>query len=750
MHKDFIIVESPAKVKTIQKILGKDYDVDASVGHVRDLPSKRIGVDEAHDFEPQYEILHGKKKVVDRLKKAASKARHVYLAPDPDREGEAIAWHVAALINKANPNISRIQFNEITASAVKAALKQARDLDKRLFDSQQARRILDRLVGYKLSPLLWQKVKRGISAGRVQSVALRLIVDREKERRAFVAEEYWVFRVELQGPEPPAFEAELWKLDGKKAWIKNESEANTLAQELQSCRFAVQDVQEKQRQRQPKPPFITSTLQQEASARLKFSAKKTMSVAQQLYEGLDVGNRGTTALITYMRTDSVRISQEAREQAKAWVLDRFGPEYYPEKPRYFKSKGSAQDAHEAVRPVDVTITPDELRPFVSNDQYRLYRLIWQRFLASQARAALYWDTAVQIAAGRTLWRVKGERLIFPGFLAIYTPNDTGKEVELPPLKPGDALDLIRLNHEQKFTQPPPRYSEASLVRKLEELGIGRPSTYAQILSTIRSRDYVRMESRAFVPTELGFTVIDLLVAHFSNLMDVQFTAQMEERLDQVAEGSLGWTELLKEFAAHFYPTLDTAREEMAQVKTGKETGLVCEHCGRPLVIKFGKNGEFLACSGYPDCRYSSNFVRDDKGGIQQIAKETPQLEKVGTCPECGADLVIKKARTGSRFIACSAYPKCKYAKPFSTGVACPREGCSGQLVEKSSKRGKVFYACDQYPDCDLAMWAYPVDKACPKCGSRVLGQKTSKARGEHLACPVKGCGYWEKISGEEP
>ncbi len=750
MHKDFIIVESPAKVKTIQKILGKDYDVDASVGHVRDLPSKSIGVDEDHDFTPHYEILHGKKKVVDRLKKAAAKANHVYLAPDPDREGEAIAWHVAELIKKANPNIRRIQFNEITASAVKEALKQARDLDKRLFDSQQARRILDRLVGYRLSPLLWQKVKRGISAGRVQSVALRLIVDREKERRAFVAEEYWVFKVELQGSEPPTFEAELWKLDGKKVWIKTGEEAEALAQELRNSPFAVQDVKEKQRRRQPKPPFITSTLQQEASARLKFSAKKTMSVAQKLYEGLDIGSRGTTALITYMRTDSVRISQEAREQAKAWILERFGPEYYPEKPRYFKTKGSAQDAHEAVRPVDVQLTPDELRPFLSNDQYKLYRLIWQRFLASQAQVAKYWDTAVDITAGRTLWRVKGERLIFPGFLAIYTPNEAGKEVALPPLQPGDPLDLIRLQHEQKFTQPPPRFSEASLVRKLEELGIGRPSTYAQILSTIRSRDYVRMESRLFAPTELGFTVNDLLVAHFSNLMEVQFTAQMEERLDQVAEGSLVWTDLLKDFAAQFYPTLDKAREEMAQVKTGKETGLVCAECGRPLVIKFGKNGEFLACSGYPDCRYSSNFVRDEKGGIQQVAKEKQQLEKVGVCPECGADLVIKKARTGSRFIACSAYPKCKHAEPLSTGVPCPREGCSGQLVEKSSKRGKIFYACDQYPSCDFAMWAYPVQKTCPTCGSRVLGRKSSKARGEHLACPIKGCGYREEISGEEP
>ncbi|MCF8037748.1 MAG: type I DNA topoisomerase [Desulfohalobiaceae bacterium] len=745
MNKDLIIVESPAKVKTIKKFLGKDYEVDASVGHVRDLPTKTLGVDEEHDFTPQYQVLHGKKKVVDRLKKEAARANRVYLAPDPDREGEAIAWHVAELIKDANSDINRIQFNEITASAVKEALKNSRELDRRLFDSQQARRILDRLVGYKLSPLLWQKVKRGISAGRVQSVALRLIVDRERERMAFVSEEYWVFKADLQGREGPVFEAELWKLDSKKASIGSGEEAEALAKEVEKSSFTVSKVEEKQRQKQPKPPFITSTLQQEASARLKFSAKKTMTLAQNLYEGLDIGHKGTTALITYMRTDSVRISNEAREQAREWIVGHLGSDFYPPKPRFFKQKGSSQDAHEAVRPVDVNLHPDEIRSYLSNDQYRLYKLIWQRFLASQAAAAKYWDTTVQIQAGRTLWRVKGERLIFPGFLKIYTPNETLKEIELPPLQENDALELVKLKKEQKFTQPPARYSEASLVRKLEELGIGRPSTYAQILSTIRSRDYVRMEARLFAPTELGFTVIDLLSAHFQSLMDVKFTAQMEEKLDKVAEGKVDWTDLLKDFARDFYPTLEKAEAEMAQVKTGKESGLICEQCGRPMVIKFGKNGEFLACSGYPECRNSTNFTRDENGAIRVVEKEPQQLEKVGTCPECSSDLVVKKARKGNRFIACSGYPKCKYARSYSTGVPCPKKDCPGELVEKSSKRGKVFYACDQYPECDFAMWAYPVKEQCPKCGGRVLGWKTSQARGEHLACPVKGCGFWKEF-----
>jgi DNA topoisomerase-1 len=745
MSKDLIIVESPAKVKTISKFLGRDYMVEASVGHVRDLPGNKLGVDETHDFQPQYQILPGKQKVVNKLKKAAKQAEHVYLAPDPDREGEAIAWHVAELIKTANTRIHRIQFNEITANAVKEALLHPRNLDERLFQSQQARRILDRLVGYKISPLLWQKVKRGISAGRVQSVALRLIVEREKERQAFVPEEYWVFKAQLMASDPPVFEAELWRIGGKKAVVGNKEQADDLEARINQASFVVQEVTEKERSKQPKPPFITSSLQQEASNRHNFSAKQTMALAQQLYEGVDLGSKGTTALITYMRTDSVRVSNEAREAAKKWIVTNMGADYYPSKPRMFKSKGSAQDAHEAIRPVDVSLHPDQVRSHLSRQQYQLYKLIWLRFVASQMAAARFWDTTVIVQAENTQWRAKGERMIFPGFMSLYVPEDQSKELQLPSLAKGEEVGLQALSKEQKFTQPPHRFTEASLVRKLEDEGIGRPSTYAQIISTLRDRDYVRMEGRQFVPTELGFTVNDLLVGHFSRLMDVGFTAQMEDQLDQVATGEQDWMALLHSFTQDFNPTLERAKQEMSEVKAGIQTDVVCDQCGRPMVIKFGKNGEFLACSGYPECTNTSNFTRDEQGKIQLEENSVSDQPKVGTCPQCGSDLVLKKARTGSRFIACSSYPQCKYAHPFSTGVSCPQEGCPGQLVEKSSKRGKVFYACDQYPKCTYALWDYPVPEACPKCGSPVLVRKATKARGEHLACPNKKCSYWRKL-----
>ncbi|WP_051564453.1 type I DNA topoisomerase [Desulfovermiculus halophilus] len=748
MSKDLIIVESPAKVKTISKFLGRDYLVEASVGHVRDLPGNKLGVDEDNDFRPQYQVLSGKQKVVSKLRKAANQAEQVFLAPDPDREGEAIAWHVAELIKSANSNIHRIQFNEITAGAVRDALKHPRQLDDRLFQSQQARRILDRLVGYKISPLLWQKVKRGISAGRVQSVALRLIVEREKERQAFVPEEYWVFKASLRAETLPEFEAELWKINGAKAKVGTQEQAEDLAAKVSAASFQVQEIKEKERSKQPKPPFITSSLQQEASNRHNFSAKQTMALAQQLYEGVDLGSRGTTALITYMRTDSVRISKEARDGAKEWILSNMGQDYYPPKPRTFKSKGSAQDAHEAIRPVDVSIHPDQVRSYLTRQQYQLYKLIWLRFMASQMAAAKFWDTTVTVRAENTLWRAKGERLTFPGFMSLYVPEDQKKEVQLPPMTEGEELSLQKLSKEQKFTQPPNRFTEASLVRKLEDEGIGRPSTYAQIISTLRDRDYVRMEGRQFLPTELGYTVNDLLVAHFSQLMDVGFTAQMENQLDQVATGEQDWLALLRRFTQDFNPTLDKAKQEMSEVKSGIPTEVTCEKCGRPMVIKFGKNGEFLACSGYPECTNTSNFARDEQGAIQLVAPPPQEQTKVGTCPKCGSDLVLKKARTGSRFIACSSYPKCKYAQPFGTGVPCPQEDCPGELVEKSSKRGKVFYACDQYPKCSYAVWDYPVQEPCPKCESPILVRKTTKARGEHLACPNRSCSYWRKLEDD--
>ena len=745
MNKDLIIVESPAKVKTIKKFLGKDYLVEASVGHIRDLPKKTLGVKEDEDFQPEYEIIYGKKKVVTRLQQSAKKAGRIFLAPDPDREGEAIAWHIAELIKKQNTNISRIQFNEITSGAVKGALEHPRELNENLFNAQQARRILDRLVGYKISPLLWSKVKRGLSAGRVQSVALRMIIERERERQDFTPEEYWVFRALLSNQAGEGFESGLWKIDNKKAHVGSEKQALSLEKTLNESSFRVSEVEEKERKRDPRPPFITSTLQQEASNRMGFSAKRTMSVAQRLYEGVDLGEKGTTALITYMRTDSVRVSKDSQTSARKWIISNLGKDYYPPKTRFFKTKGSAQDAHEAIRPVDPSITPGDVSAYLPRDQYMMYKLVWERFMASQMAAARFWDTTVTVSAANTLWRSKGERLIFDGFLKISSGSGSKDDISLPKLVAGEQINLEKLSREQKFTQPPARFSEASLVKKLEELGIGRPSTYAAIISTLIDREYVTLEEKNFLPTELGSEVCDLLVRHFPTLLDVKFTAQMEDSLDTVAEGKKDWVELLRHFTGEFYPTLEKAKKEMATVKAGKETDIKCEKCESTMLIRFGRNGAFLACSKYPDCKSTSNFTRDEDGRIKLVEAEPVIREKVGVCPECKGDLVMKKARTGSRFIACDNYPKCKYTKPLSTNISCPVENCEGEIVEKGSRRGKVFYGCDQYPKCDYAVWNYPVDEQCPQCKSKILVRKSTKTRGEHVACPEKLCKYWDKL-----
>ncbi len=739
MGKQLIIVESPAKVKTIKKFLGPQYMVQASVGHVRDLPSSSLGVDEANDFAPHYEVIENKKNVVSELRAAAAKADTVYLAPDPDREGEAIAWHVAELIRDKARDIKRIQFNEITAKAVREALERPRELNGHLFDAQQARRVLDRLVGYKISPLLWKTIKRGISAGRVQSVALRLIVEREAEREAFRPEEYWLFKALLAADAPPPFKADLVRINGKKAVISNAEQADSLEAALRDKPFVVESVEEKERERAPQPPFITSTLQQAANQRLSYTAKRTMNIAQRLYEGVELGDRGLTALITYMRTDSTRIADEARQAARDFIIQTFGENHLPKKARVYKAKGGAQDAHEAIRPVDVNITPDMVKQHLPPEQYNLYRLIWSRFVASQMAGARFHDTTALIACAHTLWRAKGERLLFPGFLAVLPRGAEEADAELPPLTAGQTLTLDRLNKEQKFTQPPARYSEASLVRELEERGIGRPSTYAAIISTLQDRDYVQLTERHFVPTDLGRVVCRQLVEHFARLMDVGFTAQMEEGLDKVAEGGENWVDLMRAFAADFNPTLEAA------AKGGLPADLPCPECGKPLLIKFGKAGAFLACSAYPDCRYTSNFARTEDGRVEAVAQEKPQYEKVGQCPRCGKDLVIKKSRTGRRFIACTGYPACDYAAPFSTGVPCPRCG-KGGLVEKSSRRGKIFYSCDQYPQCDFALWDKPVPGPCPRCDSPYLVEKKSRD-GVRVICPVKGCGYVKEDDG---
>lgn len=739
MGKQLIIVESPAKVKTIKKFLGPQYMVQASVGHVRDLPSSSLGVDEANDFAPHYEVIDNKKNVVSELRAAASKADTVYLAPDPDREGEAIAWHVAELIRDKAKDIKRIQFNEITAKAVKEALAHPRELNGHLFDAQQARRVLDRLVGYKISPLLWKSIKRGISAGRVQSVALRLIVEREEAREVFKPEEYWLFKALLAADVPPPFKAELAKVGGKKAVVSNAAQAKDIEDAMAGKPFVVESVEEKERERAPQPPFITSTLQQAANQRLSYTAKRTMNIAQRLYEGVELGDRGLTALITYMRTDSTRIADEARDAAKAFIEGSFGKEYLPKRARVYKAKGGAQDAHEAIRPVDVTITPDEVKTHLPPEQYNLYRLIWSRFVASQMAGARFHDTTASIACAHTQWKAKGERLLFAGFLAAMPRGKDEADAELPPLTAGQTLTLEKLDKEQKFTQPPARFSEASLVRELEELGIGRPSTYAAIISTLQDREYVSLKERHFVPTDLGRVVCTQLVEHFGKLMDVGFTAQMEENLDKVAEGQEQWVELLRRFSEDFNPTLAAASKNMKSLKGGMPANLPCPECGKDLLIKFGKAGAFLACSGYPECRYTSNFERTEDGTVEAVAQEKPQYEKVGDCPQCGKDLVIKKSRTGSSFIACTGYPDCKYAAPLSTGVPCPRCG-KGSLVEKSTKRGKIFYSCDQYPQCDFALWDKPVPGPCPRCNSPYLIEKKSRD-GAKVICPVKGCGY---------
>lgn len=746
MGKDLIIVESPAKVKTIKKFLGNAYAVEASVGHVRDLPQKKLGVDEKEDFAPQYQIIPGKQKVVTKLKDAAASASTIYLAPDPDREGEAIAWHVAEILKDADKPIHRIQFNEITAKAVREALAHPRDINEKLFLSQQARRILDRLVGYKVSPILWQKVKSGISAGRVQSVALRLVVDREKERRAFVPVEYWNFKARLAGDTPPEFEAELVKFKGKKLEIGSAEAAAAAEAAILGNPFVVAEVAEKERKKSPPPPFITSTLQQAANQRLGYSAKRTMGAAQKLYEGLELGDKGTVALITYMRTDSTRIADEARDAAREFIVGALGPDYYPEKARHFRTKAGAQDAHEAIRPVDVTLTPADVKALLPKDLFTLYKLIWERFVASQMSEARFWDTAADIAAGPGLFKAKGQRLIFPGYLKVYGQEAGDEAKSLPPLAKDQVLRLLELKKEQKFTQPPPRYTEASLVRELEEKGIGRPSTYAAIISTLIDRDYARLEDKHFVPSELGETVSDLLAEHFVKIMDVGFTAGMEEALDAVAEGRGDWVGLLKDFTDDFYPTLAKAAKDMAKVKAGKETDVTCELCGKPMVIRFGKAGEFLGCSGYPDCKNTKEFDRAPDGTVVPRERKPEETISVGKCPQCGKDLAVKKSRTGSRFIACTGWPDCKYTKPFSTGVPCPREGCTGTLVEKSSKRGKVFYACDAYPQCDFALWDWPVPEHCPECDSKVLVRKKTRA-GEIIACPNRSCRYTRPVGG---
>ncbi len=706
MKKSLVIVESPAKARTINKYLGKDFRVMASIGHIKDLPKNKLGVDIDKDFEPHYEIIRGKAKVIKELKKASKDADIIFLGPDPDREGEAIAWHIKEVLNGRREGIiKRVLFNEITEKGIKEAIAHPTEIDKNKVDAQQARRVLDRLVGYQVSPLLWEKVRMGLSAGRVQSVAVRLICEREREIESFVPQEYWSITALFDG-----FEAKLVKKDGKKITISTEEEAKSIVRELKGETFKVEEIEQKQRKRNPAPPFITSRLQQEASRRLGFSAQKTMVIAQQLYEGVDLGEEGPTGLITYMRTDSHRIAPEAIQAVRGYIEKTYGKEYLPQKPNVYKSKKTAQEAHEAIRPTNMKYTPEYVKPYLTEDQWKLYELIWKRFVASQMHHAILDQTRVSIGAGKYTFQAVGTVVRFHGFTILYeekTDEESEEEKKLPPLEKDTVLKLLDLVARQHFTQPPPRYTEASLIRELEEKGIGRPSTYALILSTIQDRGYVVKEKGRLKPTELGFLVTELLVKSFPDILNVKFTAHLEEELDRVEEGKLKWIDVIKEFYSRFREDLERAKQEMQTIKGQEEpTDIPCKKCGRMMVIKWGKNGKFLACPGYPECKTTMDFRVDEKGKIVPV-ENTEYVEQ--KCPNCGGPMVIKSGRFG-RFIACSRYPECKTTLPLSTGVPCPEEGCNGVLVERRSKRGRTFYGCSKYPACKYVTWKLPEKK----------------------------------------
>ncbi len=745
MSKNLLIIESPAKAKTIKKYVGRDFTIMASVGHLKDLPQNKLGVNIDRDFQPEYVTIKGKGKILKALKDAGKQAETVYLAPDPDREGEAIAWHIAQELDNEKSTIFRILFNELTAKAIKDAIASPQTLNKDKYESQQARRILDRLVGYQISPLLWSKVKRGLSAGRVQSVAVKMICDREKEIQAFEPQEYWSLTAQLEAEEPPSFEAKFWKYEGKRAELKNREQTDKIVKEIETLPFRVLSISKKKKLKNPQPPFITSFLQQEAYNRLRFSAKKTMSIAQSLYEGVELGNMGQTGLITYMRTDSFRISDDAVSQARAFISKTFGKDYLPDKPNHYRSRKGAQEAHEAIRPTSVELDPKILAPFLTKDQFSLYGLIWKRFIACQMNPAVIDQTQAEIISGKASFNASGSVVIFKGHTALYeegpkeSQTENNGEIKLPALKEGQILKLIKLEPAQHFTQPPPRFTEATLIKALESNGIGRPSTYAAIIANISGREYVTVEKRRFKPTELGFLVTDLLVRSFPEILSTEFTAQMESNLDKIERGEVKWSKVLKDF----YDTFNTDLEKAAREMKGEVlTDISCEKCNKPMVIKSGKNGLFLACTGYPECKNTANFKRDEKGKIIVEKAPNERIEK-GICEKCGRPMVLKNGKFGP-FVACSGYPECKNiwsAEPVNTNVPCPNKACPGMLVEKTSKKGRKFYSCNQYPNCNFAMWDKPVDEICPECGSPVLAVKEKRGSKPVLVCRNKGCNF---------
>jgi len=790
LGKSLVIVESPAKAKTINKFLGRGFTVKASMGHVRDLPKRHLGVDEKNDFKPTYEILPGRKKVIDELKKAAESADRVFLAPDPDREGEAICWHLAEILKKTNKNLHRVMFNEITKRAVQHGIDHPLKIDAHRVDAQQARRILDRLVGYKISPLLWEKVRRGLSAGRVQSVALRMVVDREREIQAFKAEEYWTLAALLDAEAPPPFEARLFKFDDKKADLGTKDETDAVVKALARETYTVQSVEAKEKKKNPVPPFITSKLQQDASRKLGFTVKKTMTLAQRLYEGMDLGEIGTVGLITYMRTDSTRIAPEALQEVRDHIARTHGPEFLPDEPRVYRTGKLAQEAHEAIRPTSMELDPERVRKHMQKDEFQLYSLIWNRFVASQMKSAVFDVTTADIKAGRCLFRATGSTLKFAGWLAVYQEvidreraereraekerRDPGAAIDedetarlLPPLAVGMRLKLRKLDPKQHFTQPPPRFTEASLVKELEENGIGRPSTYATILSTLQNREYVEKTEGKFVPSELGLTVTDLLVGHFGDIVDVKYTARMEEELDEIEEGRLDYVDALKDFNKQFTKDLKAAAKNMENIKTKEEpTDRVCEKCSKPMVIKWGRYGRFLACTGYPECKNTQEIatvVNGNGGAAARAANsaagtngvttaEAPAIpEEHGTCEKCGSAMVLRRGRFGP-FLACSAYPACRNTKKIALDKdgrisvtkkpdrildeACPQ--CNKPLAVKDGRFGE-FTACSAYPECRyIKLKDAGID--CPKegCGGRIVERRSRRGR------TFFGCGNYPK------
>ncbi|OGW54735.1 MAG: hypothetical protein A2Y81_01540 [Nitrospirae bacterium RBG_13_43_8] len=776
-HNTLVIVESPAKAKTLYKILGKGFAVKASIGHIKDLPEKEIGVDEKNDFKPTYVVIPGKEKIIKELKKASKEADAIFLAPDPDREGEAIAWHIAAEIadpKSANGKIYRITFNEITQRAVQEAIRNPGRIDMNKVDAQQARRVLDRLVGYKLSPLLWRKVRKGLSAGRVQSVTVKLIVERDRDIKAFKPQEYWSINAEFEGSKLPGFWSRLHKIHqhttqeqsgrDNKFLIPDENASCTILDDLKNKKFDLSKIEQKRKRRMPYAPFITSTLQQEAVRKLRFPAKKTMMVAQQLYEGIELAEEGAVGLITYMRTDSFRVASEAHEWAREFISKAFGKDYVPEKPPFYKSKASAQEAHEAIRPTYPDRRPEDIKQFLTKDQYALYSLIWNRFISSQMSPAQLEQTTFTILnrdgsevkgdgelsdisrLSSYEFRASGTVIRFDGFMALYTEGKDEIEEEegltLPALKEGENLKLMNLQPKQHFTQPPPQYTEATLIKALEEKGIGRPSTYATILSTIQDRKYVHKINGKFAPTDLGIVVNDFLVERFPELMDIDFTARMEDELDRIEEGDMKWMKVVKDFYVPFSNDLAEVEKTKGKIKPQDiPTDITCEKCGLPMVIRWGRHGRFLACSGFPKCKntkpLNAESTEPDGQSSEKISPETGEK-----CEKCGSPMVIKAGRYG-KFLACSRYPECKNAKPLSTGFKCPQDG--GDIVERRSKRGKPFWSCGNYPACRFTLWYRPIPHKCPQCSAEFLLEKRDRTGKVTHFCNDKKCGYQEEI-----